>query len=52
MKKKLYTTPEVQIVTLKHNDIIATSNMNVYNESFDNPGGFLAPGRMWEDDDY
>ena len=50
MKKKLYNTPQLQIVEVKHTDIITTSQMGVYNESYSN--GFLAPERgIWNDDE-
>ena len=52
MAKKLYNKPQLQIVEVKHTDIITTSQLGVYNnESYST--GFLAPerGGIWYDDE-
>lgn len=50
MAKKLFDQPILTFVNIKHNDIIVTSNMNVYDETFNNQNEFLAPGRIWDEE--
>ena len=50
---KTYNSPMLQVVSIKKNNIIATSTVSIYSTEYDkDKGSILAPGQRGLDDYY
>ena len=44
---KKYNSPMLQVVSIKKNDIVTASQLNIYDEEITNSSGILAPDRFY-----